>query len=165
MNMDERIDAAAQAMTDAHPSADFRARVLAALPARQPRPSPRVAIPVAAAVLAGTIAWLAGANAHRTLEPAFAEATAGRPVVPAFAEATAGKPVVPVVPDVPVVPVVPLEDPAWRARAIPRLVSADALVMDRIQPNPLSIAPITVEPIAPPDPIALAAIDSRAGGR
>jgi len=166
MNIDERIDVAARTMTDADPSADFRARVLAALPAREFRSRrPRIATPMAAAVLAGTIAWLAGANAHRSFGPTFSNPAApltAAALVPAFAEASAGKPAVPVVPVVPDVPDVPVEDPAWRARAIPRLVSADPLVMERIQPNPLSIAPITVEPIAPPDPIALAAIDSRA---
>jgi hypothetical protein len=165
MNLDDRVDLVARTMTDAHPSPDFRARVLAALPQHRPRPWPRFAMPVAAAILIGTIAWLAGSSAHRNfgpsvtsapavttaaLDPALVPVVPVVPVVPAFAQATAGKPV---------------EDPAWRARAIPRLETADALALGRIQPIALSIAPITMEPITPPDPIALAPIESRAGGR
>ena len=161
MNLDDRVDLVARTMTDADPSPDFRARVLAALPQHRPRPWPRLAMPVAAAILVGTVAWLAGSSAHRNFGPS----VTNRPTVTTAALDPALVPVVPVVRVVPVVPVVPVEDPAWRARAIPRLETADALALGRIQPIALSIAPITMEPIAPPDPIALAPIESRAGGR
>jgi hypothetical protein len=57
------------------------------------------------------------------------------------------------------------EDLAWQSRAVPRLVPAATLAIVPIQPDALSIAPITVLPVTPPDPIAIGAIDSRAGGR
>ena len=150
--LEEHIDLVARTMTDAHPSAGFRARVLTALPARPSHRFPRRAIPVATAMLIGTLAWLAGTATHRTAGPASDASVALAPAEPTNEQmASASSFLVPEVtrrhsssPDVPVVP---------------------GPVFEPIQPSALSISPITMEPIAPPDPIALAPIDSRAGGR
>jgi len=166
MKTDARIDAVARAMTSAKPRGDFRARVLASLPARRPRRWTRFLVPVTVAVLIGSTAWLAGTVVRQVPVPATI-ARADSPVIPAEHTGAAGsvESAVAVGRVKPGVPVVSAEDLAWQSRAIPRLAPAESLAIPSIQPNALSIAPITMEPVAQPESIALAAIDSRAGGR
>lgn len=169
--MNDHIDVVARAMTDAEPRPDFRARVLASLPERRRPGWARILVPAAVAVAIGAIAWRVGTITHRTTDPVRV-ARAGAPVEPAVAEASAGTVANS---GITVVigtggagrrkPAVTAEDLAWQARAVPRLVPANALSIEPIQPAALSIAPITMEPVARPDPIALGAIEARAGGR
>jgi hypothetical protein len=165
MTNDDRIDIIARDMTNAEPRVDFRARVLASLPDRRPHRWARVLLPAAVAIIIGATSWFAGRFSHPTALPL--------PLTRAAAQAPGGAAPGSGAVDAPApsvqrhrhVSAPTAEDLAWQARAVPRLPRADTLTIAPIQPNALSIAPITVLPVAPPDPIALGAVDSRAGGR
>jgi hypothetical protein len=167
MNHDALIDRIARDMTDAEPRADFRARVLSHV---APRPRwPRLTIRAALVATAAAIcAWALLPSNHITapverpnlgVRAMNDAASAPQPLQAVDQLETSRRPT-----RVHLIPRVSAEELAWRARAIPPLPPAQPLQVDSIQPQPLSIAPITVHPIVS-DPLTLAAIDVRTGGR
>jgi hypothetical protein len=170
MNHDAPIDAVAREMTDGDAAPEFRARVLSNLPNARGSQWLRAAIPFSA-VAGLAVAWVLVARpAERPLSdaprpaPAFDAASVPmKPVVPNVQAADAAPPA-PRARHSPRVAQMSAEELAWLSRAVPPLPPADPLVLPAIQPDALSIAPITVDPIMS-DRLELTPIDSSPGGR
>ncbi len=165
MNHDQMIDLVARQMTEAEPPSDLRARVMAALPTSRPHRWIRIAIPATAIAALGLAAVLT--------RPAGPSAPAGplglsipsSPSGPATAVAhTTGESLGSVEAVVTRRQQPVHTDDLPLASRIPPLPALTPVFIEPIQPVGLSIAPITVTPIVT-EPIALPALDSRAGGR
>ena len=152
MTPENFIDDVAHAMTDVDAPADLRVRVLAELESASARRWPSFAWPLAAAgavVLALVVSrpWLTSApqrpltaaseNRNAAAAPAIAAETDPAAAVRRGSRGSA----------------VSADELAWRARALPPLVTR-GMVIPSIQPGSMSIAPIAVEPIEL-DPISL----------
>ena len=147
---DRLIDHAARQLTDGEPSPHLRTRVLAALGERRPVRSMWLFGPAMGAAALALAVVITMTRAPATPEPRSAGTTskAGAPGVPGL----------PVVPGVTSVPGKPGGRPrvtqpsaaevAWQERAIPALVTPQALTLDRIQPEALEIRPLATTPLS-----------------
>ena len=170
MNHDQLIDTVARQMTESDPTPDFRARVIAALPARTQRSNwLRFAVPAAAlgalaiaAVMSGAagLEWSKRPKVQGSEGPG--AATTLRSVEsPVVVETSASKASGPL-DRWTLGPLDRVEVPL--SSRVPPLDEVTPLSIAPIQPIGLSIAPITVTPIVT-EPLAVPVLDSRAGGR
>ena len=171
MNHDQLIDTVARQMTESDPTPDFRARVIAALPARTRRSNwLRFAVPAAAlgalaiaAVMSGAagLEWSKRPKVQGSEGPG--AATTLRSVEsPVVVETSASKASGPL-DHWTVGPLDRHADVPLPSHVAP-LDEVTPLSIEPIQPIGLSIAPITVTPIVT-EPLAVPVLDSRAGGR
>ena len=160
------IDDVARRMTDVAPPAGLRDRVVARLADRPAPWRPWLSVVAAAAI----IAVVAGVTvARRTPQrstslplapasPAVASNTTSAPLVSATITATrvskkrAAKS-----------EVISAAETAWRARAIPAIAAAPALVATDIQPETLSLSLLELKPLVT-EPVIVAPIGADASG-
>ena len=155
-NVDYLIDMAAAEMTSAVPSSEFSARVMAKLHRAPSRDRRWVASGVVAAAAVVLALWLprlsnlpqsdnpranvgpvAPASNHLAAQLPFGQisTSAGRLETSRAIELSA-------------------DEAAWLSRSVLPLASSPAIAIDAIQPEPSSIAPISVQPLVP-EPIEL----------
>ena len=146
---DDTLDRVAAEMTAGAPTGEFRARVLAGL--EPPRPRIKIATFVGAAAAIGLVALTAAVLTERRLHRT--EAQASRASAPAWASA----PQVEAQGDAKATSTDRPEvaEPGWAppessVKALPPLEPLEALSVDSIQPEKLSIPQLTVQAIVMP---------------
>jgi hypothetical protein len=158
MNHDALVARVAHDMTAGEPAPDFRARTLARLAERPPRPWVRLLLPAGAvAALAVTVVLVRPAGPDRLAVAGPGTGGASRPGASVAAPALPIAALSSVAPTVPVAaPQMPAPDeaavdaPPLAADEPPMLEPLplpEPLVIEPIQPIPPSITPITVDPI------------------
>jgi hypothetical protein len=162
MMSDADIDRIGRQMTEREPAPDFRARVMAALPAsRRPWSWPRL---VPAAAVVATAATAVVVLGPRAIQPAVnlpevPRMAMGRPLPAPPAAVPEARPMTGA--SVPARPRRIEESAAsvaWRARTLPPLPAILPVALDAIQPEALTITPITVDRLSA-DPIVVPPID------
>ena len=163
------IDAAAAEMTQAIPSPDFSARVLAKIDRRPQIHWPRMASGIAAMAAAALFAlWLPSvARPPQPRIPAAPQSPTQLASNPAIHETvirsvhTGSRPL-----RGPHAPEISADEAAWISRAVSPLSVSPAIAIDSIQPERPTIAPISVQPLVP-EPIEVIGLvtTSSTGGR